>query len=143
MSRDNDRRETRKELRAIINEINKKIDELVSHSNTYLTEIDNKKSEGEAQKKEILIKQLIDRLDLSLQIIQEMDITYKGINKSFEDLTDTITGNKKFESRSFAGILTTNDPQILSIFLAAKKLNEELELTFINTQIKKRCSWYD
>ncbi|PNM90252.1 hypothetical protein QGN06_25490 [Achromobacter xylosoxidans] len=137
VSRDNDRRETRKEIRALINEYAKKLDLQMERVAEYFSKIDNAKSPTRAQLAEVAIKQAFDRLEAALRLIQKMDCRYQGLDAVFEELVNMVTGHVKFESRTYEGKLSLVDFDILNMTLKSKEFIDELEGIFVKTQIQR------
>lgn len=141
VSRDNDRRETRKEIRALLNEISKKLDGLYDDAMSYFCSIDNIAQSVEAQIAEVTIKQSLERIDSSLQILGKMEPRFLVASDKFEELTKAITGHPKFESRSQStGIQEHSDFEMLRIALARSNLISCLEDVFVETHVRRyRC----
>ncbi|ASR89173.1 hypothetical protein [Alcaligenes faecalis] len=144
LSRDNDRRESRKELRALVDEYRNKVDKLLEDGVCYFTSIDNTTANNDATIAEISIKQQLDKLEFRLQALQKMDSRYSTLTGKFSELADALTGHPKFESRSSSsGIpVSANDPMVLNAWLKASKLCDQMELLFIETQVRRGC-WSD
>ncbi|WP_368934855.1 hypothetical protein [Alcaligenes faecalis] len=144
LSRDNDRRESRKELRALVDDYRAKVDALISEGISYLTKVDNLATPDVATINEISIKQQLDKLEFRLQAIQKMDLRYSTLEGRYADFADALTGHPKFESRSSSSVspVAVSDPSVLDIWLKASKLCDEMELLFIETQVRRGC-WAD
>ncbi|MBR8093840.1 hypothetical protein KDX09_31225 [Burkholderia cenocepacia] len=139
VSRDNDRRETRKEIRTLLNDFCKRVDELERSSQEYFSEIDNSQNPSGASRAEIEIKRKIERLDSSIQLINKVYPNFGG-STDLSALADTITRHAKFESRPGA-IVPHNDQFYLRLALACNKLTNSMEHQFIvvaNNRFKLR-----
>ncbi|WP_152554256.1 hypothetical protein [Burkholderia sp. A1] len=136
VSRDNDRRETRKEVRSLLNDFSKRVDALEATAVEYFSKIDNSSSADEASRAEIKIKREIERLDSSLQIINKIYKDFGG-QKEFVSLTDTITRHSKFESKPGV-IVSLNDQFYLRLALSCNQLTSVLEQSFLSKVTHKR-----
>lgn len=137
VSKDNDRRETRKEIRKVIDSITLKLDTLYNESTHYFCAIDNKDSSA-ACRAEVRIKQNIEKVDGELEILSKINKHFNSASAFLDTLASAITGHPKFESRSLCTPIPHNDESLLSIALHQKNLLNELEQTYIDTQIKPR-----
>lgn len=139
VSRDNDRRETRKEIRALLNDMSKNLDKLHDQAISYFCDIDNSTQVSEALKSEIQLKQSLERFDSTLQVLGKMESKFRSSSQYFEELVQSITGHPKFESRSppSTNKLHQVDEAVLQVALARSNLISHLEHTFVDTQVRR------
>jgi hypothetical protein len=135
ISRDNDRRETRKEVRSLINDFCKRVDALEATAVEYFSKLDNAQNSDDACMAEIRIKREIERLDSSLQVLNKIYSKF-GCAKEFDALTDVITRHSKFESKP-GPVVLLNDQFYLRLALACNQLTSALEQSFL-TRVSKR-----
>ncbi|WP_322073310.1 hypothetical protein [Burkholderia cepacia] len=135
ISKDNDKRETRKEVRSLLNDFAKRVDALESAAVEYFSTIDNEKAPDQACRAEIRIKREIERLDASLQVLNRIYPDFGG-TKEFISLTDVVTRHSKFESKP-GPIVSFNDQFYLRLALACNVLTSVLEHAFLS-RVNKR-----
>ncbi|WP_237173012.1 hypothetical protein [Paracandidimonas lactea] len=135
VSRDNDRRETRKEIRSLINELIKRAEKLTDEAQYYFCELKN--STDDARSAEIKIKQGLERLDSLLQVLVKMEKRFDQASTSVGKFMDVITGHEKFESRSYTRKFSIDHVDVMKIALAQADLFNVLETIYIDTQIKR------
>lgn len=132
ISRDNDRRETRKETRAVINDFVKKVDDLQKDATNYFCFVD--KAVADAQ--EVQVKRSLERLELVLSYLHRIDERFDA-EAEHTALSNLITGHPNFESSSKMS-LPVKDPVHLQLALCCSNLIKRIEFQFIDAQIKKK-----
>jgi hypothetical protein len=132
ISRDNDRRETRKETRALINDFVKKVDELQKDANRYFCFSDR----GTADELEVQLKRALERLELMLGYMHRIDNAFDA-QPQLTALSELITGHPNFESTNKTSVPMT-DGLHLRLALTCSNLIKEVEHQFIDAQVKKR-----
>lgn len=133
VSRDNDKRETRKELKAAVNEFTKGIDELEGSVTTYFREINNEATPDDARLAEAKIKRSLERMELQLEVINNIQPGF-GCQRELDNLNNVITAHPKWEAR-LGPVLSVSDRFFLSLALACTTLTRELNTSFITKHV--------
>lgn len=131
ISRDNDRRETRKETRALINDFVKRVDEFQKDTIKYF----DFEVKGTATTQEIELKRSLERLELMLGYLNRIDSSFQG-QLELTALSDLVTGHSNFESATKV-VVPTTDQLHLKIALACSALVKQIEFQFIEVLVKK------
>lgn len=137
ISKQNNKTETRKEIRNAINHISKEILNLNEVCISYLCEVSNTDKSKAAIKKEIEIKRSFDIIELKLKSISSIDEEFKDAENLLSKYNDKITGHIKFENRGYNVVLPEDHKDIYELSLALKEFLEFLENKFKESQIKK------
>lgn len=136
VSRDNDRRETRKEIRAQLNELAQRLDALTNSAVTYYCDTQNT-DRNSAVTLEIQLKQGLERLAMNISSIGRIEPSFEEAHDVLDKLYTAITGHQKFESRTYGGTLARDDEAVLSIALRSAQLLNDLDEIYVMTQIKR------